>query len=193
MPARKVEEEVLLNGLTRIFQDHGFEGASLSRISDATGLEKASLYHRFRGGKEEMAQAVLQRAGRKFADDVLKPLFEDGPLEARVKEAGKRVAAFYENGQRSCLLDTLSFSDGGEKVRSTARTAYEGWRDAFAHAARESGWTPAASSKRAQHAIIVLEGSLVISRVTGDAKPFQDAIRSLPEMLLKPLPAGDEA
>jgi hypothetical protein len=35
------------------------EGASLSLISEATGLGKGCLYHFFPGGKEEMADAVL--------------------------------------------------------------------------------------------------------------------------------------
>ncbi len=59
MPITKVTEEELLDRLTSVFRTHGFEGASLSLISKATGLQRASLYHRFPGGKEEMAKAVF--------------------------------------------------------------------------------------------------------------------------------------
>ena len=184
MPARKVEEDDLLRSLTRVFQDHGFEGASLTRIRDATGLEKPSLYHRFPRGKEQMAEAVLANAGKTFGEHVLQPLFQPGPPAARVKETGKRIAAFYQNGERSCLLDTLSLPDGGAKVRSAARTAYESWRDAFAKIARESGATPKTAAKRAEQAIIRIEGALVVARVSGDRKPFLEVIHQLPDLLL---------
>ena len=128
MPAPKIRDEDLLERLTRVFQDHGFEGASLSRISAATGLEKASLYHRFPGGKDQMAEAVLAHVGRWFVENLLAPLRETGPVAARIRETGRRIQAFYEDGQRSCLLDTLSLRDGstalhdavGRTIRSLA-------------------------------------------------------------------------
>jgi AcrR family transcriptional regulator len=45
--------------LAEIFRELGFEGATLSRITERTGIGKGSLYHFFPGGKEEMAAAVL--------------------------------------------------------------------------------------------------------------------------------------
>ncbi|MEM8810542.1 MAG: TetR/AcrR family transcriptional regulator, partial [Cyanobacteria bacterium P01_G01_bin.38] len=35
--------------LTPVFRRYGYEGASLSMLSKATGLGKASLYHHFPG------------------------------------------------------------------------------------------------------------------------------------------------
>ena len=58
--ARTVAERSdVLPLLAEVFREHGYEGASLSLISKATGLGKGSLYHFFPGGKEEMAVAVL--------------------------------------------------------------------------------------------------------------------------------------
>ena len=59
MASPKVHDEKLIERLTSVFRIYGYEGASLSRIAEATGLQRASLYHRFPGGKEEMAEAVL--------------------------------------------------------------------------------------------------------------------------------------
>src|SRR5918993_4126488 len=106
-----VSEEELLDRLTRVFQDYGYEGASLSRISAATGLERSSLYHRFPGGKDEMAEAVLSRVMARF-NEVLAPLRDRASLESKIKETGRRLAAFYEDGSVSCVLDTLSMQGG---------------------------------------------------------------------------------
>ena len=59
MPRIVAERSDTLPVLAEVFREHGYEGASLSLISKATGLGKGSLYHFFPGGKEEMADAVL--------------------------------------------------------------------------------------------------------------------------------------
>ena len=49
----------LLPLLAEVFRAHGYEGATLSLIGEATGLGKGSLYHFFPGGKQQMATEVL--------------------------------------------------------------------------------------------------------------------------------------
>ncbi|WP_367608525.1 TetR/AcrR family transcriptional regulator [Teichococcus wenyumeiae] len=48
-----------LPSLAEAFREPGFEGASLSILSKATGLREGSLYNFFPGGKEEMMEAVV--------------------------------------------------------------------------------------------------------------------------------------
>jgi len=55
MRPKKVLDETILKGLAEVFRSKGYEGASLKDLSEATGLKKASLYHRFPNGKSEMA------------------------------------------------------------------------------------------------------------------------------------------
>ena len=56
--ARMVAERAdTLPGLAEAFREHGYAGASLSVIGEATGLGRGSLYHFFPGGKREMAEA----------------------------------------------------------------------------------------------------------------------------------------
>lgn len=183
MPAPKITDEDLLERLTRVFQDHGFEGASLSRISKATGLEKASLYHRFPGGKDQMAEAVLAHVGQWFVENLLAPLRESGPVAARIRETGRRIQAFYEDGRRSCLLDTLSLRDGSPALHESVSRTYAAWRDSFAAASREAGLAAGLARRRAEEAIIGIHGALVLARATGDTKPFARAVARLPGLL----------
>jgi AcrR family transcriptional regulator len=183
VPAPKITDEDLMERLTRVFQDHGFEGASLSRISQATGLEKASLYHRFPGGKDQMAEAVLAHVGRWFVQNLLAPLRETGPLAARVRETGRRIQAFYEDGRRSCLLDTLSLRGGSPALHEAVGRTYAAWRDSFAAAAREAGLPAGLARRRAEEAIMRIHGALVLARATGDTKPFARTVARLPDLL----------
>ncbi len=56
---RKVEDEDLMHRLSEVFKEYGYEGASLAILSQASGLKRPSLYHRFPRGKQQMAEEVL--------------------------------------------------------------------------------------------------------------------------------------
>lgn len=182
MAVRKIAEEELLARLTRVFQEHGFEGASLSRISEATGLKRASLYHRFPGGKEEMAQAVLRYAHKRFGNDLLEPLRGPGEPAERIREMARRLDDFYRQGRQSCLLDTLSLEDMPSLRRLTASAA-RGWIDAMAEVAQEAGVSRPQARNLSQQAVIRIEGALVLARATGDRRPFQQVLEVLPRLL----------
>ncbi len=185
MPAARVDDAKLLAGLTRVFCLHGFEGASLSRISEATGLQRASLYHRFPGGKEEMAEAVLDETDRQFEEVVLAPLAGKGAPAARIRRMAEEVGRHYDEGRQSCLLDTLSLGEGSSELRRHVKRSFAAWRDALVAVAREGGATPAVAKRRAEEALVVIQGSLVLARGLGDRKAFQRVLAGLPGLLLK--------
>ncbi len=55
----------LITILDDVFRRRGYEGATLSVLSRACGLGKASLYHHFPGGKDEMAARAAATRGRR--------------------------------------------------------------------------------------------------------------------------------
>jgi AcrR family transcriptional regulator len=66
----------VLRALGEVFRAHGYEGASLTLITEATGLGKGSLYHLFPGGKEQMAAEVLADIDGWFELNIYAPLLE---------------------------------------------------------------------------------------------------------------------
>jgi len=178
-------KEDLLKTLTELFRENGYDGASLSRIMEATGLVKASLYHRFAGGKEEMAEAVLDRTSQTFAGDLLAPLSAPGEPSERLAQTAARLKKFYRSGGLPCLLDTLTLNSNNQGIRRRARGALQYWIDTFAAFARECGHPPATARRRAEDAIAALEGGLVLARVSGNRQPFLRALESLPERLMQ--------
>lgn len=170
--------------MTDVFCAHGFEGASLSRIAEATGLQRASLYHRFPKGKQQMADAVLARTDVWFMEHILAPMQGEGTPAARLAEVIRRLSAFYVGGRKSCLLDTLSIGQEEGVIRDHVKATLEAWRGVFAAAAREAGATAAAARNRAEQAIASIQGGLVLARVLGEPRPFTRALRDLPGVLL---------
>lgn len=183
MALPKLTEQELIGRLTTVFQQYGFEGASLTRISQSTGLEKASLYHRFPGGKDQMAEAVVNFVAQCFISELLAPLKGNGPLEDRIKVCAARIQAYYAKGTRSCVLDTMSLPAGSSDLHSAVESAYKTWTDSFAAASKEAGHSPSQSRQRAEEAVMGIHGALVLARATGNTKPFGRMLARLPELL----------
>jgi AcrR family transcriptional regulator len=183
MPATKVTEEFLLDRIAHVFREHGYDGASIRLLSEATGLERASLYHRFPGGKEEIAGAVVARTCEWFAENVFAVLQGEGSPKSKVRRVAANLREFYAGGTLWCVLDSMTLGSGAPSIRAKIEAAYRAWVEAFAAIARESGATAAQARSRAERALIDIEGSLVISRVLNDRAPFSHVLDGLPEFL----------
>lgn len=180
----KVSESELLTALTEVFRTHGYEGATLSLISQATGLKKSSLYHRFPKGKEQMASAVLDSAIEHLENYVLEPLSGDGSVRSRVKRTAQRISEFYGGGEKACFLDTMSIGlNQPESISEKLRHAYDGLIEAFAEIAQEAGHPRKIAKQRAIDTVVQLEGAIVISRIYGRTSVFRSVLARFPDLI----------
>lgn len=182
---QSIDEDALIARLACVFRDAGYEGASLALLSRATGLRKASLYHRFPGGKRQMADEVLAAALAWFAENVLAPLQGEGTPKARLAAVIERLDGFYEGGRRACLLNMLGsprLEDG--PFSPAIKGAFEALIDAFAKLARDAGHAPKAARRHAERSVMLLQGSLVLSRGLGSPEPFRKFLAALSDDLI---------
>ena len=184
MAPRLVSESQLVERLSDLFRQVGYDGASLGAIAAATGLGKSSLYHRFPGGKQQMAGEASAAVIDEFATSVLSPVSTDDPLDQRLAAIAANLDRFYDGGARYCLLDMLSVGDPGADAARNLAAAATAWIEVFGSISREAGADAATARARAQDAIAAIEGALVVARVTGDRGPFTRAIDGLPQRLL---------
>jgi TetR/AcrR family transcriptional regulator, lmrAB and yxaGH operons repressor len=182
MRPAKVTDEQLYEDLAGVFRRKGYDGASYSDIMEATGLVKASLYHRFPDGKEQMVNAILSRVDKEFVDYVLAPAFAEGNVKERAEQVAERLEEFYAGGKRWCLLDTLTLAES-KQTMSHARRSMEFWVQAFVRIARDAGVPRAEAKKRAQDSVAAIEGGLIASRVLQDQGPFLRAMAGLAQRL----------
>jgi len=183
MAHRIVSDEVFLATALELFRTYGFEGVSLKRLADATGLEKASLYYRYPGGKDEIGMAIAKDVVAWFQANVFEVLTGGGSTRKRVSFVSERLREFYSGGSKACLMDVLSISGGSKELQLALRGAMQAWVSAFAQVARESGLGVASARTRAEEAIVRIEGSLVLARVLGDTSGFERVLKSLPDLL----------
>ena len=180
----RIRDAELIDRLTDVFRRHGYEGASLTRISAATGLGRASLYHRFPGGKPEMAEAVLTRADEWLITNALGPLEGPGEPRERIRTMARALSEFYGAGQHSCLLDAFSLGDDDSDLKKHVRTSMRAWIDALAKVVREAGVPSRLARRRAEDAVARIQGTLVVSRATSDTAPFKRTLTNLPQALV---------
>jgi AcrR family transcriptional regulator len=185
-PSPRVEESELLDRLVEVFRRHGYEGASLTRISEATGLQRASLYHRFPGGKDEMVAAAVGRVAARFGPLVIEPLESPGDPAGRVREMIGNLQKYYDRGRSPCVLDTLSIGPDDDPIRPALQQAMRRWRLALETVARDAGVPAVAARARAEDALIRIEGALVVSRVQGSTAPFRRTVAGLVDLLTNP-------
>ena len=173
------EKAEIVDRLFVVFRDHGYEGASLADLSRATGLGKSSLYHHFPGGKEEMAEAVLQQAGTFIKHAIAEAASSREPLKARIRKIVAALDKIYAGGRNSCVLGRLASSEIGARGHQTLREIFNLWMDATAGLARESGMSQTRAHQFAEDWVARLQGALILHAANGDCGPFERSMSAL--------------
>src|SRR4051794_30910841 len=133
-----VDDELIHTRLAGVFRASGYAGASLSDLSRAVGLQRASLYHRFPDGKPAMAAAVLTSMETRF-EEILQPLVSEPDVADGVAEMARRMALDYTDGRMACVLDTMTLLGAPQDVRAHATRLARTWLQAMADAAVRAG------------------------------------------------------
>lgn len=183
MPTPTISDAELLARCIEVFRTYGFEGATVSRLTKATGLERGSLYHRFPAGKEGIAMAVAKAVDAWVKAQVVDVLAGSEPARERIQAVCDALSSFYVGGTKWCVLDLLSVPGADASVTMVLRSATQAWIDAFALFVQEAGHEEPVARRRAIDALVQIEGSLVLSRVLDDPSAFQRVIRELPGYL----------
>lgn len=171
--------------LLRLFRQHGYDGATLARISEATGLGKASLYHHFPGGKDEMVEAVLAHLKQATETHIIQVLQGDGDAQTRLRTMCEGIDAMYQKGEQPCLLAILLMGSSRDVFRVKVKQLLQCWIDEIATVLITEGVTTELAHQRAEDAVLSIQGSLILSQGLEDCEPFRRVIKHLPQQLCR--------
>lgn len=163
-----------------VFRAKGYDGASLNELAEATGLKKASLYHRFPGGKKQMTDAVLDFMETWINETVYKVLSntEVAP-QKRLKEALHNIGEVYGHGTEVCLYRSLSMDTGMSLFGQKIEKGIGQWLESFRILGQALGKDEETAMQLAQQNFVEIQGSLVLSKATDSTEPFARAIQSI--------------
>jgi AcrR family transcriptional regulator len=180
-----LSRDALVAKLVDVMYDVGYDGATLSVISQSTGLGKASLYHHFPGGKEQMASEVLAHSDRWGAEHIGRLLQSDASTEAKVRGIFRALDEVHYRTQQLTLMNVFTYGAArpvfGGQVAERVRNGLA----VLAGLLRDCGIAPADADARALNAYIEIEGAMVLTRTLDDMSIFRNVIRRLPDQLLR--------
>ncbi len=183
-PATISDDQLLLQ-IMEVFRAEGFDGASLSKLSAATGLKRASLYHRFPGGKNQMAEESLGATVRWLEANVLSALKSDLEPGDKLRATAQGFSTLYDGGKDQCLINLFGSLSGDQKaLRSGVQALLSTLILAIAGVLEEAGFEGDEARRRAFAAIVQLQGALVISQAFNDTAPFAATMARWSEDLL---------
>ncbi|HEY9621576.1 MAG TPA: TetR/AcrR family transcriptional regulator [Crinalium sp.] len=176
-------KETYIPCLLRLFRQYGYDGATLSKISEATGLGKASLYHHFPGGKDEMVETVLDYLKGWMEQNILQLLNSPGDPLTRLQQMCDRLSDVYDGGKQPCLSAILLLGSARDTFHAQVNATYRGWIDAIAHVLMASGMDQTLAQQRGEDAVIAIQGALILAQGLGDPAPFRRVVQQLPNQL----------
>jgi TetR/AcrR family transcriptional regulator, lmrAB and yxaGH operons repressor len=182
-------KETYIPCLLQLFRQYGYDGATLAKISEATGLGKASLYHHFPGGKDEMVETVLDYLERWMDQNILQMLKNPGDPMSRLQQMCDRVSEVYEGGKQPCVSAILLLGSARDVFHDRVKALYQAWIAAIAEVLITAGLDHAAAMQRGEEAVITIQGGLILSQGLDNAVPFQRVIEHLPQQLCRDLGA----
>lgn len=183
-------KETYIPSLFSLFRQYGYDGATLAKISQATGLGKASLYHHFPGGKDDMVESVLGYAEQWLQENVLAVLASEGSPQARLQMMCDRINTLYAGGTNPCLLAILNSGTAHDLFHLQVKAVVQQWIGGITEVVAEIGIEPAIARQRAEDALIAIQGALMVSQTLDAPALFQRVIQSLPETLVEGWPSN---
>jgi TetR/AcrR family transcriptional repressor of lmrAB and yxaGH operons len=174
MAQQASDNNALIEALFDIFRNHGYEGTTISLLSEVTGLQKSSLYHHFPAGKEDMLKAVVGYVGTQIQQHIIAPLLDTQVKpEKRFSNMIATVKAFYSEGRKNCLLNVLNLGEAKAEINKLQNNDYDAWQNALVELGKEVGLNQQEAKNWAERFLIIIEGALVIQRLTGDKQTFE--------------------
>jgi TetR/AcrR family transcriptional regulator, lmrAB and yxaGH operons repressor len=168
------ENNALIEALFDIFRNHGYEGTTISLLSEVTGLQKSSLYHHFPKGKEDMLKAVVGFVSGQIHQHVIAPLLnKQVKPEKRFSDLIATIKVFYCDGRKNCLLNVLNLGETKTEINKLQNDDYIAWLDALIQLGKEAGLNQLEAKNWAERFLVIVEGALVIQRLTGEKQIFE--------------------
>jgi TetR/AcrR family transcriptional repressor of nem operon len=185
---RKGEEtrREIIQKAAPIFNQKGFEGASLSDLMRATGLEKGGIYRHFES-KQQLAAEAFDYAWKTAMDRRMAGTEEISDSVDRLKQIVRNFRERREGlvpGGCPLLNTAIDSDDGNVLLRGKAKRALNGLLDrleAIAAVGQERNEIKRDVDAKDLATLIVstLEGSLMLRRLQKDEAPLALACRTL--------------
>jgi TetR/AcrR family transcriptional regulator, lmrAB and yxaGH operons repressor len=181
--------------MARLLRDQGYTPTGRAQLLAESGVSNGSLYHHFPGGMEELAEAALEASGRAVAD-ALSAALDGAPNAALGVARFLDMAAGPVGGEvcPGCPIAPTALESPiiNPRLRATAARCFDQWEALIATRLRADGWPEDSVPASASAALALIEGALLLARVSGQFGHLTNAKRAALSLFAVP-PADGEA
>jgi TetR/AcrR family transcriptional repressor of lmrAB and yxaGH operons len=183
----------LIQAMGRLLRDQGYTATGRAQLLEESGVSNGSLYHHFPGGMEELAEAALDASGRAVADALREAL--DGAPNTALGVARFLDMAAGPVGGEACLgcpvsPTALESPIISPRLRVTAARCFDQWERLIAARLRADGWREDAAPGVASAVLALIEGALLLARVSGQVSYLANAKQAATSLLATPAVRG---
>jgi TetR/AcrR family transcriptional regulator, lmrAB and yxaGH operons repressor len=178
--------------MARLLRDQGYAATGRAQVLAESGVSNGSLYHYFPGGMEQLAQAALEASGNEVSDTLGKAL-EEAP------SAAVGVCRFLDiaygpvtgEGCPGCPIAPTALESPiiSPLLRNAATRCFDQWESLVAARLRADGWPEHSVPETASAVLALIEGVLLLVRVTGKYSHLASAKQAVVALVSAP-PTG---
>jgi AcrR family transcriptional regulator len=176
--ARDTKERIV-NTTAELFRRQGYTGTGLKQIVAEADAPFGSLYHFFPGGKEQLGDEVIRRAGH-FYFLLFEAIFEAAPdLVTATADffSGAADTLRSTDYADACPIATvaLEVASTNETLRAATADVFQSWIDAATDRIAEAGIPRRKARRLALSFLTSLEGAFVLCRAMRSTEPLEVA------------------
>jgi len=172
-----------------LLRDQGYTATGRAQLLAESGVSNGSLYYHFPGGMEELAEAALEASGQAVAD-ALGQALDAAPNVALGVTRFLDMAAGPVAGEPcpGCPIAPTALESPiiSPRLRAAAARCFDQWEGLVAARLRADGWPEDSIAETASAALALIEGALLLARVSGQASHLAHAKRAAVSMLAAP-------
>jgi TetR/AcrR family transcriptional repressor of lmrAB and yxaGH operons len=180
---------LLIQTMARLLRDQGYTATGRAQLLAESGVSNGSLYHHFPGGMEELAEAALEASGLAVAN-ALRDALDGAPDTAAGIGRFLDVAARPVGGEPcpGCPIAPAALESPiiSPRLRTVAAQCFDQWKDLIAARLRADGWPERSVAEAASAALALIEGALLLARVSGEVSHLAHAKRAAVSLLAAP-------
>jgi AcrR family transcriptional regulator len=170
-PAKVPTRDRILFATAELFRRQGYNGTGLKQVVAEADAPFGSLYHHFPGGKGELGEEVIEKAGAFFQALVTAVYDEEKSTEASVRAVFVGAAETLEatDYEDACPIATvaLEVASTDERLRLATAAVFERWTAALTERIGDRGVALAI--------IAALEGAFVLCRASRSTEAMHAA------------------
>lgn len=177
----------IIETTTELLERQGYHGTGLNQIVEESQAPKGSLYYYFPDGKEEIAAAAVDRAGKTIVQRIKLALDQSPDAATAVRgfvlALARHVLAVECRGGSPITMVALETAGASERLTRACALAYASWEAAFAAKLEASGLPRARAARLATLINASIEGAAILSRTRQSVEPLETVAEELATLI----------